>query len=139
MNIKKIQWQEALPIRHKVLWPDKPASFCKIEGDETASHYGAYISGELVSVASIYIDGDSARLRKFATLPNHQGRGIGSKVISHIVSDLQKVGIERFWCDARTSAVGFYQRFGLDQQGEAFFKSGIPYVKMEVKLIDKPL
>ena len=136
MNIKAIQWQQALPIRHQVLWPDKPESFCKIDGDEAASHYGTYIDDELVSVASIYIDGRSARLRKFATLPIHQGKGIGSKVISHIVSDLQKTGIERFWCDARTSAVGFYQRFGLEQQGEEFLKSGIPYFKMEVKLTD---
>ena len=134
LKIEKIEWQEALPVRHLVLWPSKPASFCKIEGDETASHYGAYVADELVCVASIYIDGGSARLRKFATLSECQGKGIGSRVITHILEELQTVGVEHFWCDARTSAVGFYQRFGLSQQGEEFLKSGVPYFKMSLNL-----
>ncbi|WP_430520069.1 hypothetical protein [Aliivibrio sp.] len=29
---------EALPIRHEVLWPTKPMLFCKVDGDETAKH-----------------------------------------------------------------------------------------------------
>lgn len=136
MKIQTIQWMDALPVRHRVLWPNKPPSFCKVEGDETATHYGAYVDGELVSVASIYIEGHRARLRKFATLPSYQGKGIGTKIISHLLRELKEAGIEYFWCDARTSAVGFYQRFGLEQQGGEFEKSGIPYYKMEVKLTD---
>ena len=133
MKIQTIHWEEALPIRHLVLWPNKPASFCKVDGDETASHYGAYIDGELVSVASIYIEGRSARLRKFATLASFQGKGIGSKIIHHLVRELKASEIDYFWCDARKSAVGFYRKFGLEKQGEEFTKSGIPYFKMEVK------
>jgi ribosomal protein S18 acetylase RimI-like enzyme len=115
------------------LWPTKPPSFCEVEGDDTAKHYGAYVDGELVSVASIYLDGSRARLRKFATLPSFQGKGIGSKVITHLVNELKESGISYLWCDARTSALGFYQRFGMEKQGEVFNKSGIPYYKMEVK------
>ena len=48
--------------------------------------------------------------------------------------ELETSGIDYFWCDARKSAVGFYQKFGLDKQGEEFTKSGIPYYKMAVKL-----
>jgi len=114
------------------LWPTKPPSFCEVEGDDTAKHYGAYVDGELVSVASIYLDGSRARLRKFATLPRFQGKGIGSKVISHLVTELKTSGIHYLWCDARESAMGFYQRFGMETQGEVFKKSGIPYYKMEV-------
>jgi predicted GNAT family N-acyltransferase len=134
MNIRTIEWRQALPIRHLVLWPDKPPLFCKIDGDETAHHLGAYIDGELVSVASIYIAGRRARLRKFATLPHVQGQGIGSQIIAHLMKELKKSEIDYFWCDARKSAVGFYQRFGLETQGVEFNKSGIAYYKMEVKI-----
>ncbi|PWQ97895.1 GNAT family N-acetyltransferase [Leucothrix arctica] len=134
MKIETIQWQDALLIRHQVLWPSKPPSFCQVQGDETANHYGAFIKGELVCVASVYIDGRSARLRKFATLPECQGKGIGSQVIAHIMETLRDECVERFWCDARTSAVSFYQRFGLEQQGEEFLKSGVPYFKMEISV-----
>ena len=135
MKIERIQWEEALPLRHLVLWPNKLPSFCKIPGDESAHHYGAYVNGILVSVASIYFESQVARLRKFATLPANQGQGIGTQVISYILSELKEAGIEYLWCDARKSAASFYQKFGMEKQGQEFDKSGIAYFKMEVNLI----
>jgi hypothetical protein len=43
MDIRLIALAEALPIRHCVLWPDKPLLFCKVDGDDTASHYGVFL------------------------------------------------------------------------------------------------
>lgn len=134
MKIDAIHWQDALPIRHQVLWPDKSLDFCSVAGDETANHYGVHVNGQLVCVASIYIDGSNARLRKFATLPSHQGKGIGSQVIAHIIDELKGLNIRFFWCDARTRAVGFYQKFGLTVQGEEFKKSDVAYNKMVIEL-----
>jgi len=136
LNIKEINWQTALPIRHKVLWPNKPESFCKIKGDETAKHFGVFVKDQLVTVASIYINGTSARLRKFATLPDFQGHGLGSKLIIDILDQLKELNIEMFWCDARVTAIGFYQKLGMKQQGKEFDKSGVLYTKMAVKLND---
>jgi GNAT superfamily N-acetyltransferase len=130
MQIKTIHWQETLPIRHQVLWRSKPVEFCKVEGDEVASHYGAYIGETLACVASIYIDGSTARLRKFATLEHFQGKGIGSKIFLHILRELAESGINYFWCDARKSALSFYQKFGLEKQDGEFEKSGVLYCKM---------
>ncbi|MEH6447390.1 MAG: GNAT family N-acetyltransferase [Oleispira sp.] len=134
VSIRVITLDEALPIRHCVLWPEKPLSFCKVDGDDTASHYGAFLNNTLVSVASIYVEGQVARLRKFATLEYFQGRGAGTQLISHVVAELKHTKVETFWCDARTTAVGFYKRFGMDVQGAEFVKSGITYYKMEVAL-----
>jgi ribosomal protein S18 acetylase RimI-like enzyme len=135
MDVRSIRWVEALPIRHEVLWPNKPLLFCKVDGDETAKHYGVYINDKLVSVASIYMVGCVARLRKFATLVTFQGRGIGSKLIIHILNELIQNGAESFWCDARTTAVGFYKKFGMESQGAEFIKSELSYFKMNVSLI----
>ncbi|MEZ8096940.1 GNAT family N-acetyltransferase [Photobacterium swingsii] len=133
MDIQRITWDQALSVRHTVLWPTKPPLFCKVEGDETAIHYGAFIDNNLVCVASIYIDDDSARLRKFATLPDFQGKGIGTKVIERAVEELKASGVCYFWCDARISALGFYQKFGFKVQGEVFKKSDVSYYQMAVK------
>ena len=65
MEIKQLSATEVLPVRHQVLWPDKPMSFCMVPDDEQATHYGAFIGEQLVCVASIYIQGHEARLRKF--------------------------------------------------------------------------
>jgi len=134
MDIQNIQWEDALAIRHNVLWPSKPPLFCKVDGDEDAKHYGVRINGELVCVASIYISDSTARLRKFATLHNHQGKGIGTQLLSHIIKELKSEGVEYFWCDARKSAVGFYQKFGLKKEGSEFKKSDVPYYKMAIEL-----
>ncbi|MGF1720644.1 GNAT family N-acetyltransferase [Vibrio kyushuensis] len=133
MNIQQVTWEDALPVRHHVLWPNKPIIFCKVPGDESATHYGAFINNQLVCVASIYISGDEARLRKFATLHEFQGKGIGSKVIEHAISNLKGQNIKSFWCDARTTALSFYQKFGMTVEGSEFNKSGISYYKMAVQ------
>jgi len=107
-----------------------------VEGDETAMHYGVFVEESLVSVASVYRKGPIARLRKFATLVEFQGRGIGSRLITHIILELEKSNAETFWCDARLSAAEFYEKFGMERKGAEFSKSGVSYVKMEINLLE---
>lgn len=133
MNIQSIRWQDALPIRHHVLWPNKPVSFSRVDGDEDANHYGIYSAGNLVSVASVFIEGNTARLRKFATLREFQNQGFGTKLIKHIIITLEDIGIEFFCCDARKTAVRFYHKFDMLRQGDEFDKSGVLYVKMKIQ------
>ncbi|WP_234496381.1 GNAT family N-acetyltransferase [Vibrio maritimus] len=137
MEIKTLTADEVLPIRHQVLWPDKPESFCRVEGDEQALHYGALVNDRLVCVASVYLDGKTARLRKFATLEDYQGQGIGTKILEHTIASVRALGIDYYWCDARVSAQDFYKKFGLAVEGEAFNKSGIWYFKMSVDWSEK--
>jgi len=125
LNIKEIKSIEAMLVRHKVLWPNKSIEFCQVPGDESAWHFGAFIGELLVCVASVYPSDTSARLRKFATLQEYQGQGIGTIVLSHILEGLGDKGITTFWCDARESALDFYRRFGLKTEGNRFYKSDI--------------
>lgn len=141
--IRRITVEEALPIRHCVLWPDKTMEECRVEDDESGEHFGVYIDNKLVCVASVFIielvstkplnkKQKTARLRKFATIEEYQGKGIGSFVLTHIIDFLQQESIGLFWCDARENAISFYERFGMSKQGERFYKGGIPYRKMAV-------
>jgi len=134
MEIKRISWQQTLEIRQKVLWPNKSALSSKIKDDEIANHYGVFINNKLVCVASIFIKNTTARLRKFATLTEYQGQGIGSKLLHHIIEQLTKHNVTVFWCDARKTAVGIYQKFNMNIEGNEFMKSGMPYFRMSVNL-----
>jgi GNAT superfamily N-acetyltransferase len=135
LDIRRISWEDAIPVRHQVLWPDHPPEFCYVEGDRTALHYGVFVNSTLlVSVASIYICEDKARLRKFATLQNYQGQGIGSALLEYALANLKQEDIKYFWCDARESAVNFYKRFKLQVEGDRFYKTDIPYYKMSCNL-----
>jgi ribosomal protein S18 acetylase RimI-like enzyme len=128
-----------LSIRQAVLWPDKALSSLRVEGDENALHFGCFLGrnlseekldNKLVSVASIYITQHTARLRKFATLANYQHQGIGSTLLSYIVDLIGTKNVSYFWCDARESATLFYEKFGMQKEGDIFYKSMIPYYRM---------
>jgi len=134
INIQIIDGKKTIPIRHSVLWPNESPEFCFVAGDEDAWHFGAYLGDTLVSVASVYHQGNQARLRKFATLSEYQNQGIGSKVLAYILTAVKEHGVTYFWCDARESALDFYTKFGLKKTGLRFYKSEIPYFKMYVDI-----
>ncbi|OUS24250.1 GNAT family N-acetyltransferase [Gammaproteobacteria bacterium 45_16_T64] len=133
-QIRQIPALATYKLRQAVLWPNKPIEHCIIDGDEQALHLGAYLEQELVCVASIFIDDDSARLRKFATLPDYQNKGIGSRVIKHVLNHLSENSINHFWCDAREDAIAFYEHIGMIAKGERFFKHDVAYYKMEINI-----
>ncbi|WP_233402638.1 GNAT family N-acetyltransferase [Marinomonas transparens] len=132
--IRLITTEQALPIRHRVLWPDKSIDDCRVEDDSSGEHFGAFIGDDLVCVASIFQDEEGVRLRKFATLPEYQGKGIGSLMLAHIIDKLNRSAVIYFWCDARESAQAFYGKFGMAIQGERFYKADIAYRKMSLAL-----
>ena len=135
MRIVELKPSETLAIRHAVLWPNKHVGFCKVEGDDKAKHFGVLKGDDLVCVASVFFnigaEGQKiARLRKFATLSEFQGLGVGSFMFEHVVSFLINNGVDFMWFDARESATTFYNRFGFQHEGARFYKSGVPYFKM---------
>lgn len=134
MQIRLISPEATLPIRHSVLWPSKPIEFCQVKEDGSGNHFGVFENDVLLCVASIFITGAEARLRKFATLHEHQGKGFGTRMIEYIIEYLKQKGVTYFWCDARESAQDFYARFDMQKRGERFFKSGEPYFRMFVDL-----
>ena len=138
MKVVNINWQKAMPIRHLVLWPNEAPEFCYVEGDEDAQHFGVLLDGDIICVASIYLESVEsklvARLRKFATLPSFQGKGAGSFMLENLVHSLKQQGVNYLWFDARESALNFYQRFGFSVKGERFYKNTVPYFKMHANL-----
>ncbi len=135
IDIVRIEPKQTLSIRQIVLWPGQPKEYSQLDGDDGAEHYGAMLNEDLVSVASIFPDGaNSARLRKFATLPQLQGQGVGSKMLEHIFKSMRANGFSILWCDGREQARAFYERLGFKASGERFFKKDIAYFKMTKKL-----
>jgi len=134
MEIRVISWEQTIPLRQSVLWPDKPAEYCYVEGDDEGLHFGVFIKGVIVCVASVYLTLNRARLRKFATDVNYQHQGIGSKMLTHIIMSLKTREVDYLWCDARETATNFYKRFGMNSCSERFYKADVAYFKMEVAL-----
>lgn len=135
-EIKQITYAEALPIRHRVMWPNKPIAFVKLPNDENARHFGLFINGEITSIISLFVENNEAQFRKFATLVEFQGLGYGTILLENIIDLITEERIERLWCNARVEKSKFYEKFNLKLTNEKFKKGGIEYVIMEKRIMN---
>lgn len=111
--------------------------FVVLPNDAQGLHYGLFEEGKLVSVISLFIDGGQAQFRKFATDTAVQGRGYGTLLLQWMIEQAQRMGIKELWCDARVSAIGFYERFGMQIDSAIFQKNDKDYVRMRLNLSAK--
>ncbi len=132
MEIKEIEASETWPLRHKVMWPSKPIEFVVLPNDDEGLHFGLFDDEILISVISLFIESQEGQFRKFATDNYFQGRGYGTKLLSHLISEVKKRNIKNLRCDARTTAIEFYQRFGMKVASDIIRKNGKDYVMMEL-------
>jgi predicted GNAT family N-acyltransferase len=130
-KIKQITTEEVLPIRHKVMWPDKPKAYVKLPNDEIARHFGLFVNGKLTSIVSLFTENNEVQFRKFATLIQFQGFGYGTMLLNKVIALLQEEGINKLWCNARVEKVKFYDQFHLKATDKKFIKGGIEYVIMQ--------
>lgn len=116
-------------LRHALLRPEQPASasvYPKDDDTETG-HYGVYVRGALVGVASVFHDAmpgsddqHAWRIRGMATSPGVRGTGCGRLLALACLDHATRGGGEYVWCNARPAVKGFYERFGFSQLGELF-------------------
>ena len=119
MLVRPARLDEIFALRHAVLRPRRPLVTACFEGDdeETTVHVGAFAGDRLVGCATVMrrpLDGEEAlQLRGMATAPDRMGRGIGRAVLQFVEEDIARAAAVRvFWCNARTSASGFYAGAG---------------------------
>ena len=76
------------------------------------------------------------QLRGMATAPGLRGAGIGRQLLVDGLARVTARGGDLVWCDARTTAAGFYERMGFSVVTEPFDKPGIgPHVGMVKDLV----
>lgn len=149
--IKPITTADTLPLRSSVLWPGA-LEHVHVPGDDLAYHFGAFPEGksEPISIISVFLNdipdgvpsdsaatvappsGTTARFRKFATAPEFQSRGIGSRLLSYAFEFAEtQMKAKDIWCSARTSSLEWYRKRGLLPIGDKWMKGGHEYVKMK--------
>lgn len=131
MSIQEVELDEVWKHRLDVMWPGKTPDFVMLPDDSSGFHYGYYVKDRLVSVISLFIEGEQAQFRKFATLPEEQGKGYGSALLTYTLEQARKLGACRIWCNARSNKVDFYKKFGLEDTGAEFEREGLSYAILE--------
>lgn len=129
MKVLRISARDTHNIRKQVLAPHLPLEKCVFEGDEEEQtfHLGAFVDGKLVSIASFFYHKNNTfeeenqfQLRGMATLEEHRGKGLSSELLKVAFPVIKQNFCNLVWCDARTSAQGFYQQVGFEKTGDVF-------------------
>jgi GNAT superfamily N-acetyltransferase len=135
-------------IRRQVLRPGQPWSSVDHDYDywPETFHVAAFGQrGEVAACASFHPDSaphrpdaDAShtwRLRGMASLPEVRGQGYGAATLRYGVTETRRRGGRLLWCNARSGAVGFYERLGFTMVGDEFDIPPIgPHYVMELQL-----
>jgi predicted GNAT family N-acyltransferase len=146
-DVRMISAEQTRRLRQRILRPGQPPENSTYPGDHEAHafHLGAVVERELVGVASFYNEPLQAeavegvwRLRGMAVATNMQGQGCGQELLSKGIDMVRERDGKGIWCNARGTAVGFYERLGFVTIGEYFEVDGHPHVVMlkQINLAD---
>ncbi len=138
MQFGQVSVELIIPLRHRMLRQNLPLDSARFPGDDAAGtiHFAATDRGIPVcclSLMSADWDGLAAwQLRGMATASEVQGQGVGRRLFVHASSEARRRNPEwLMWCNARVSAIGFYERVGWGVVSDEFeIPSAGPHVKM---------
>ena len=147
MRIRFVRIDQTYPLRLQVLRPGGVEEDCHWANDrlEGSFHLASQIGEHIISIASFYPEKHSLlqgwkqyQLRGMATHPDFQGQGAGKRLMDFALDHLRAQHVDRLWCNARKSAVGFYTRAGFVIEGDEFDVPGIgPHYLMHRSLLSK--
>jgi GNAT superfamily N-acetyltransferase len=132
MKVLRISAQDTYPLRQQMLVPSHELKKAKFENDDDEDisfHLGAFSDSKLVSVASffyernpIFSDLHQYQLRGMATLAEYQGQGLSSELLSFAFPIIKQNFCTLLWCNARVSAIGFYEKVGFKKLNDEVFE-----------------
>ena len=132
--ITEIKAEDTWDIRHRVMWPNMPFGFVKLDKDSEGIHFGLFKDGKLISIVSLFVENNQAQFRKFATEISEQGKGYGSKLLTFLMKEVESMNLDKVWCNARVDKTEYYKRFGLLKTEKKYTKGGIDFVILEKNL-----
>jgi len=160
MNIKRISVEQTYHLRQQILRPNQGIEDCKFPEDyeDMTAHFGAFESKKLVGIVSVFeklfVEPESNKIKAFnqnthrrnwqiramATDESVRGKGyamallesVEAYVLTYAVENKSKVHLPLIWCNARSSAVGFYKKANHQVSGKEFEIEGVgPHFRMK--------
>lgn len=139
---------DIVPLRHRILREGLPPITAHFKGDDDlhTHHAGLFltdpdnaIENKLVCCASFMLapleSVPAWQLRGMATEPAVQGRGLGTQLLQWVEGELEQrpeyAYVGMMWCNARESALGFYEKNGWRRVSDMFvIATAGPHYKM---------
>jgi GNAT superfamily N-acetyltransferase len=140
--VRVAAFHDIVDLRHAILRAGLPREMAVFPGDDmpTNWHFGAFLNDRNVGCASFHQSQwqrqHAWQLRGMATDPALQGKGIGRELLAFAEDTLLRESpLRLMWCNARTPALGFYQKQGWQSVGDEFIiETAGPHFKMFKRL-----
>jgi ribosomal protein S18 acetylase RimI-like enzyme len=128
ITIEQVDARATYPLRAQELRQGRP-----VEIDEDDAPYTLHLAaridgGEIVGVVRFHPrdcpwrEGEGSwQLRGMATDPRVRGLGAGRALVAEGLSRIAARGGQLVWCDARGTAVGFYERLGFSSVTDDYY------------------
>ncbi|OZI07822.1 GNAT family N-acetyltransferase [Siphonobacter sp. BAB-5385] len=113
------EWKAYYQLRYDVLrepWNQPPGSEVLPDDQTDIIHVAAYdTDGITLGVARLHTNADGrGQVRCVAVSKAAQGKGVGKKLMAHLETLAQRMGVMEIILEARENAVPFYQSLGYD-------------------------
>jgi len=122
-SLRGVRWKvfvEEQRVPEELEWDDE---------DERSAHALALTAdGTPIGTGRLLRDGHIGRM---AVLAEWRGKGVGSALMTLLLSMAREAGHEVVRLHAQTHAMGFYSRHGFVAEGEEFMEAGIPHFVMK--------
>lgn len=131
--VRCISLEETLDLRNRILRKNAGIDHARFKEDAAPGvfHVGYEKNENIVCIATFIpanhpnYQGNGYQLRGMATDVNQSGRGFGSAVIHFAFEKLQNQNIQYVWCNARKTALLFYEKLGFSIISGEFIVEGI--------------
>jgi predicted GNAT family N-acyltransferase len=125
---------DAAPVRHSVFVEEQgvPADIERDPLDAGARHVVARNRlGQAVGAGRLVdVDGRCGKIGRMAVLPTVRGAAVGRAMLTALVDEARRAGLQEVVLHAQSPVVGFYQRQGFEVCSAAFEEAGIEHLKM---------
>jgi len=131
MDIRSISPRQTYTLRQRILRPDFSVEACRFAEDEcaTSRHFGVYQEDKLVGIVTVLQLAEPEttgnqhnvwQIRAMATCLGVRGKGYGAALINAVEDYVRSKKAALIWFNARSGAVGFYQKQGYTIVGDEF-------------------
>jgi predicted GNAT family N-acyltransferase len=132
-NIEQVRWpdkqQYLRQIRTTVFIEEQkvPEDMEWEAEDKTCVHLLVNKGADYIATARLL---NSGQIGRMAVLKQHRKTGVGAAMLKRLISIAEDSGLETVSMNAQVEAIGFYEKYGFQVEGDVFDDAGIPHRRM---------
>lgn len=104
------------------------------EYESTSTHFMALIDGVPVGTARWRFTDNGVKLERFAVLKPFRGQGVGQALVAAVLKSISEDPATKgktCYLHAQVTAMGLYEKFDFQKEGELFMECNISHYKMK--------